>query len=371
VTSPGTEKQNHIATGGIGPLFKTAFWIWGRSSPRRMLFMLKAALRVWKARRRHQRCSAILNGPIPAVVAISPTMRCNLRCVDCYSRGRPGENELSDEELAALFEEAENLGVMAIVVTGGEPLMRPGLLALASRYRRLLFVFITNGSLLTKDLARLVAASGNIVMLVSIEGSSADTDARRGPGAHAGALQALRLLRDAGALFGFAATNMAENTAFLGSDQFIDQMIELKCTLGFFTEYIPCGPNSQPGWLLDDELRNWFRRRVLELRRRKPIVLIQFPQDEYGLENLCTAAGRASLHINSQGGVEPCPFVAVACDNVREGGLAAACRSSFLNAIREQPALLKRRRYACSLFEHLSEIEALAGSIIQEQRVKQ
>jgi MoaA/NifB/PqqE/SkfB family radical SAM enzyme len=67
-----------------------------------------------------------------------------------------------------------------------------------------------------------------------------------------------------------------------------------------------------------------------------------------------------SFHINSQGDIEPCPFVPVARENIRNGGLIAACQSPFLRAIREQPELLQRQRYACSLFEHRAELDGLA-----------
>lgn len=137
-------------------------------------------------------------------------------------------------------------------------------------------------------------------------------------------------------------------------------MVDLGCSVGFFAEYVPCDPNPRHDWILDEAARAAFRRRVLDLRRRKPIVLIQFPHDEYGKDNRCSAAGRASLHINSQGGVEPCPFVPISRESIREGGLIAACQSPFLRAIRENPTLLRRQRFACSLFEHRAELEALA-----------
>ncbi|MCK4450270.1 MAG: hypothetical protein KAX26_06730, partial [Anaerolineae bacterium] len=141
------------------------------------------------------------------------------------------------------------------------------------------------------------------------------------------------------------------------------KMVVLGCSVGFFSEYVPCGPNPRPDWILDEAARASFRQRVLDLRCHKPIVLIQFPHDEYGENNRCRAAGQASLHINSQGDVEPCPFVSIACENIRQGGLIAACQSPFLRTIREHPTLLKRQRFACALFEHRAELGALAQQL--------
>jgi MoaA/NifB/PqqE/SkfB family radical SAM enzyme len=132
------------------------------------------------------------------------------------------------------------------------------------------------------------------------------------------------------------------------------------CAVGFFTEYVPCGPNPRPDWVLTEAARAAFHKRVLDFRRHKPIVISQFPHDEYGKDNRCSAAGRVSLHISSQGDVEPCPFVSLARDNIRHSGLHGACQSPFLRVIREQPQLLQRRRYGCSLFEHRAELDRLA-----------
>jgi MoaA/NifB/PqqE/SkfB family radical SAM enzyme len=136
-------------------------------------------------------------------------------------------------------------------------------------------------------------------------------------------------------------------------------MIGAGCSVGYFTEYVPCGHSPKADWCLSEERREAFRQSVLNLRSRKPMILIQFPADEYGPDNQCTAAGRASLHINAQGDVEPCPFVPIAADNIRQGGLLAACQSRFMKAIRGRPEVLRRGRFACALFEHSADVEAI------------
>jgi MoaA/NifB/PqqE/SkfB family radical SAM enzyme len=228
------------------------------------------------------------------------------------------------------------------------------------RHRRLLFVPVTNGALLTPESAQRIARSGNVVPLVSIEGQPADTDDRRGADAHATVLRTFALLRQARACFGFAAMATTDNVGHLATEAFVDAMVAEGCAVGYFTEYVPCGPAARPQWVLDAPTRDAFRQRVVELRRSKPIVLIQFPHDEYGDDNRCTAAGGTSLHINAQGDVEPCPFAPMALESVRRGGLEAAFTSPFLRAIREHPRLLCRQDYACALFENRAELDALA-----------
>ncbi len=229
------------------------------------------------------------------------------------------------------------------------------------RHRKILFVFITNGSLMAPEIARRLAESGNVVTLVSMEGFHRDTDSRRGDGTHETALKAIRLLQASRACYGFATTVTKDNASHIITEDFIDTMTGLGCAVGYFVEYIPCGENPSHDLMMNGEQREMFRRHVLELRRRKPIVLIHFPDDEYGKDGCCSAAGKTSIHINSQGGVEPCPFVNIAVDNVRRGGLVSAFRSSFLQKIRECPELLTRNGYACDLFDHRDQVQEIAG----------
>jgi MoaA/NifB/PqqE/SkfB family radical SAM enzyme len=288
-------------------------------------------------------------------------MVCNYDCLGCYSRGRSDSGELSKAELSSLFNEAQDMGLLAAVLTGGEPLMREDLLDIVEMQQQILFILITNGSLMTPEKAAAIGRMRNLVVLVSIEGNCDFTDGRRGDGAHQAVLEAMVMLKEVGAFFGFAATNNSENSSYLGSDEFVDSMIEQGCSAGLITEYVPCGQAPRAEWVLNAMQREQFRQRIIGMRSVKPIVLVQFPQDEYGEANICSGAGRVSLHINSQGGIEPCPFVPLSCDNIRQGGLMTAINSSFLASIRSRPNLLARDRLACSLYENFSEVEALLG----------
>ncbi|MCR4295833.1 MAG: GTP 3',8-cyclase MoaA [Elusimicrobia bacterium] len=97
---------------------------------------------------------------------LSVTDRCNLRCVYCLpeaaARFAPGADLLSDDEVVALAGAFARLGVSKIRLTGGEPLVRPGLPALARRLRALPGVedlsLSTNGVLLAGLAAELKAA---------------------------------------------------------------------------------------------------------------------------------------------------------------------------------------------------------------------
>lgn len=360
------KKTTTVQNRGIGSLMRRALLMWGQRGGHGLLFLGRAGLRYSWARRRHKKCERELNTTIPTVLILSVTMRCNYNCQGCYSRGLAEEEELTTLQLDHLLTEAEEMGFLAVVITGGEPLLRGDILETINNHPRLLFVLITNGSLLSLEMAAEMSKMRNLILLISIEGRLKDTDTRRGAGAHKSALWAMANLKEERCLFGFAATNTATNSSYLGSQEFIDEMMDRGCSLGLITEYVPCGPNPKVEWILQEEKREAFRQHILELSRENPITLVQFPQDEYGEENICTGAGRASLHINAQGGIEPCPFVPISIETILHGGLKVAIQSPFLKAIRNEPRILSPRELPCSLFEHMDQVKEIAKHLSLE-----
>jgi cyclic pyranopterin phosphate synthase len=102
------------------------------------------------------------------LLRISVTDRCNFRCDYCVSgdpsAGRmvPGEALLSDDEIVRVAHVFARLGFDSWRVTGGEPLVRPGIGSLVARLRAVpgnrRTGITTNGFYLTRHLGDLVAA---------------------------------------------------------------------------------------------------------------------------------------------------------------------------------------------------------------------
>lgn len=111
---------------------------------------------------------------------LSVTDRCNLRCTYCMAEDMtflPKSKVLSIEEMALVARAFVELGVEKIRLTGGEPLVRNGLLDLATQISRLdglrELVMTTNGVLLDKYSAPLVAAGVSRIN-ISIDSLNAD-----------------------------------------------------------------------------------------------------------------------------------------------------------------------------------------------------
>jgi MoaA/NifB/PqqE/SkfB family radical SAM enzyme len=309
---------------------------------------------------RRKKCQKKKGLLAPVAIAMSPTMRCNLSCIGCYAHDYPCDNELSLDTIDEILGSAEKMGVFLFVITGGEPLMKDGILDVFKRHRNLLFLMVTNGTLMDEDVAKEIANAGNIIPVVSIEGTCEQTDSRRGQGIYDQVKLAMQYLQNERITFGFSSTVTSLNFDTLVSNQFIQEMIDRGCVLGFYTEYIPIGSSAEWSLVLEEKERAYFREKLLEIRRSKPIMVAHMPDDEYDVDGRCQGVVFGSVHINSQGYVEPCPFTHFASDNVRDNGLESALRSRFLAEIRSSEAIYRHGNLGCSLFENKEILEEIA-----------
>ncbi len=85
---------------------------------------------------------------VPAKVQIQVTNRCNLECPSCYvASGKPIAGELSDDEIRFLLGQCQEVGVLQIQWSGGDPFVRKGFLELMRYAHELGFEqdVLTNG----------------------------------------------------------------------------------------------------------------------------------------------------------------------------------------------------------------------------------
>jgi SynChlorMet cassette radical SAM/SPASM protein ScmF len=134
---------------------------------------------------------------------------CNLACRHCwispsFINGQPDPGDVIDiAALRSAIAEAKQLGLASVKLTGGEPLLHPRFLDIASFVSRenLALGMETNGTLLTRDLARFLKDETTLEFVsVSIDGPNAacHDDFRGVPGAFDGALRGLDYLVAAG-----------------------------------------------------------------------------------------------------------------------------------------------------------------------------
>ncbi|HQP89813.1 MAG TPA: radical SAM protein, partial [Bacteroidales bacterium] len=217
-------------------------------------------------RQRQEQLRKELNIWLPWFFVISPTARCNLTCVGCYAGNYSKQEDLSFELVDRIFNEAKDLGIYFVTVSGGEPFMWPHLLDIMEKHHDMFFQIYTNGTLITKDVANRLGKLGNAAPAISIEGFEKETDARRGEGTFKRIMEAMDNLRNAGVPFGFSATPTKLNIETLMSDEFIDLMIEKGCSIGWFFQYVPIGRKPDVSLMATPEQRFRLRRRSIEIR---------------------------------------------------------------------------------------------------------
>lgn len=150
------------------------------------------------------------------VVVWNITRRCNLSCVHCYSDSACQfyDGELDDAECRAVIDDLAEYGVPAVLLSGGEPLMRPQLLDLAAyaRGKGLRLTLSTNGTLLSTHAATRIKDLGFSYVGISLDGIGAVHDSFRGrTGAFDKAVQAFRNCRAVGQKVGLRLT-LTRNT---------------------------------------------------------------------------------------------------------------------------------------------------------------
>ncbi len=328
-------------------------------NPRQVLFFS----RIGAAQARSARVRAGLRKQgvqVPPLLIASITNRCNLKCRGCYARARKhtGWPELTDEQWAGLFAQAKELGVSVIMLAGGEPLLRPGILDVTRRFPGIIFPLFTNGMLFDDAVIRRLRALPQVIPVLSIEGWEPETDTRRGIGVFETVAGAAGRLGEAGLFYGTSLTVTRRNFAAVTEEGLVQALIGTGCRMFVFVEYTPAEPGTEELTLLPAQ-----RTKLVEfstgLQVRSRAVFMVFPGDEEQFGG-CLAAGRGFVHVGPGGSLEPCPFAPYSDVSVATMPLKDALQSNLLRQIRDNHAELKETRGGCALWRNREWVEALA-----------
>ena len=159
------------------------------------------------------------NPPGPVVIW-NLIRRCNLACKHCYSISAdtnfPGE--LSTAEVFNVMDDLKRFHVPVLVLSGGEPLLRPDIFEISARAKDMGFYvgLSTNGTLIDEsNIAQITKINYNYVG-ISIDGMRETHDRfRRLQGAFDASMRAIRLCRERGIKVGMRFTMTQDNAAEL------------------------------------------------------------------------------------------------------------------------------------------------------------
>ncbi|RMG77174.1 MAG: radical SAM protein [Bacteroidetes bacterium] len=273
-----------------------------------------------------QKHAQVMKGPIQ--VAFDITNKCNFRCAHCYNNS--GENnfvskELSDDEVLNFIHDIAKLKPFNFCFCGGEPLLRLDVLLKSAKIlasHGVIVSLVTNGFLLTENIAANLYKNGVKRVQVSIDGSNPESHEklRRVPKSFDRAINAVRHFRKAG----FKDISVAFcPTKFNYSE--IEQVYELCLSLGVkdlrVQPMMPLGRASQNLDFIPSvyEYRKIVSK-IMQLRNRScDKIMIDWgdPVDHLVRFRTITQHCVAYVSILADGSIAVSPYIPLLVGNIR------------------------------------------------------
>jgi MoaA/NifB/PqqE/SkfB family radical SAM enzyme len=245
----------------------------------------------------------------PPFLYVSVINSCNLRCQGCWVDVAAKQETIKPAAFHKLVAEAKAMGNVFFGIVGGEPFMHPQLFELLEPHPDCYFQVFTNGQFITDAKAKRLRRLGNVTPLISVEGNEIVSDVRRGrPGVLCKTMEGLQNCLNNKVFTGVCTSLCQSNIDDLLKEEWIDRLIEMGVLYTWFHVYRPMGPDANPELCLSPEQQLRARQFVVEMRARKPIIIVDAYFDGEG-RALCPAATGISHHINPWGDIEPCPIV--------------------------------------------------------------
>jgi AdoMet-dependent heme synthase len=339
---------------------------------------------------------------VPKWIAWETTRRCNLRCVHCRSSSdeHATTGGFTTAEALKLIDELSDYCKPVLVLSGGEPLLRPDIWQLAAHgtARGLRMCLATNGVLVDDAACQQMKEVGIRMVSLSLDGATAAThdDFRRQPGAFDATVRASERLRRSGVPF-------LINSSFTKRNQEeIPKCYELAKRLGATAWYmfmiVPTGRGAEiMNELISKEDYDKILEWHYETEKLEPELLMrptcaphyyrvvlqknrgQAPEDKLKRRSLSFStgggkgciAGQTICLIDAFGEVQPCSYLAVSAGNVKQTPFREIWESSpLLQELRD----FERYQGRCGSCEYLNvcggcraRAEAIHGDRLEEE----
>jgi len=245
----------------------------------------------------------------PPFLYVSIINTCNLRCQGCWVDVASPQERIEPAAFHKLIHEAREMGNVFFGIVGGEPFLHPHLLDMLAEHPDCYFQVFTNGQFISDERAKRLRQLGNVTPLISVEGNAIVSDERRGrAGVWSKTMEGLHHCLNNRVFTGVCTSLCQTNFQDLLTEEWLDRLIDMGVLYAWFHVYRPMGPQPNPELCLTPQQQLEARRFVVEMRARKPIIIVDAYYDGEG-QALCPAATGLSHHINPWGDIEPCPIV--------------------------------------------------------------
>jgi MoaA/NifB/PqqE/SkfB family radical SAM enzyme len=298
----------------------------------------------------------------PPFLYVSVINSCNLRCQGCWVDVAEKMEAMAPETFHRMVREAQEMGNVFFGIVGGEPFMHPQLFDLLAPHPDCYFQVFTNGHFITDERAARIRALGNITPLISIEGSEIVSDERRGrDGVWSKSMQGIQnCLKHK--VFTGVCTSVCQTNLDLVNEKWIDRLIDMGVMYTWFHVYRPMGPDASHHLCLTPEQQVELRKFVVEMRTKKPIIIIDAYFDGEG-QALCPAATGLTHHVNPWGAIEPCPIIQFAKESIKHDNDDRHLRDKFLQStfLQDFRDLARHTTRGCIVLERPDLLKALAA----------
>lgn len=289
----------------------------------------------------------------PPFLYVSIINSCNLRCQGCWVDVSAKQEIIEPPAFHKLIREAKQMGNVYFGIVGGEPFMHPHLLDMLAEHPDCYFQIFTNGHFITEERARRMRQLGNVTPLISVEGTEIVSNERRGrANVLSKTLQGIQNSIKNSVFTGVCTSLCKTNIDDLLTEKWIDALIEMGVMYTWFHVYRPMGPEACPDLCLTPEQQLKARQFVVEMRAKKPIVIIDVYHDGEG-KALCPAANGMSHHINPWGDIEPCPIVQFTRESIHATDDPRSLKDKFIQSefLRDFRELAQSTTRGCIVLE--------------------
>ena len=211
---------------------------------------------------------------VPRLIFWEVTKGCNLRCVHCRATATElsSPNDLSTPRALDIISQIADFCSPILVLSGGEPLYRPDIFQLArfATEKGIRVALGTNGTLVTKEVARKIVDSGVRRVSISLDGADSTThDTFRGiPGAFEAAVYGMRNLKELGMSVQINMTIAKHNAKQLPAVLDLSRELGADALHTFLLVPVGCGVDIADDQMVApqeyEEMLNWFYDRSLE-----------------------------------------------------------------------------------------------------------
>lgn len=301
------------------------------------------------------------NCNVPWAILMDPTSACNLHCTGCWAAEYGNKLNMSYETLDDIINQGKEMGTYMYLFSGGEPLVRKkDIIRLCEAHPDCQFLAFTNGTLIDEEFADEMLRVKNFIPAISVEGFEEATDFRRGKGTFKAVMKAMEILKRKKLPFGASCCYTSQNVDSIGSEEFIDMLVDNGVKFAWFFHYMPVGNDAVNDLLPTPEQREKMYSQIRSFRETKPIFTIDFQNDGEFVGG-CVAGGRLYLHINANGDIEPCAFIHYSDSNIKDKTLLEAYTSPLFMAYKNNQPFNENMFRPCPMLENPEYLEKMVA----------